>query len=256
MSEKVSFGPSFIGMIVHFDQPRHWTWRLEAKVSEQHDQLSSWEFDAYERPSAAYGTFSCRNVNNPDQTGIMKIFKQVPYAGSDFEPPERRKSQASTELTEDAMDELKALRQLVDNGAEHTPTLRSCKIEKQGEDELVPDGFVAYLLIRPPPGRCLKSLYWALGAMERQAIRNAFRVAWLDCVKKGIYPQGGKIGHLMWDASLNKVYITEFQMWRPRRPTDTWKDIEWMAWGLAKPPRGYQWSRETRAHPDKTDWEM
>ncbi|RDW76828.1 uncharacterized protein DSM5745_06820 [Aspergillus mulundensis] len=74
---------------------------------------------------------------------------------------------------------------------------------------------------------------------ERDRIRNAFRVAFVDCVQAGIYPSQLNPANLYWDSDASRIVIAGFRNSRPAEPKDHWSDIEWIAWSLAKAPVGY-----------------
>lgn len=35
-----------------------------------------------------------------------------------------------------------------------------------------------------------------------------------------------------------------------------WRDTEWIAWGLAKVPRKYNWGPDQTLHPDMSQWTL
>ncbi|KAL1978988.1 hypothetical protein VTN96DRAFT_7560 [Rasamsonia emersonii] len=93
----------------------------------------------------------------------MKIYMQIPYAGSEFDPPEHRQSQATAtgHLTGFAASELSALKLLTEKACPSTPTLLDYKHDIQGPEGLVPGGFVFYLLMNKLPGRRLRGdFFW------------------------------------------------------------------------------------------------
>jgi hypothetical protein len=63
------------------------------------------------------------------------------------------------------------------------PAIRHHEVLKQGDEgdtQLVPGGFLHYVLFEKAPGVQLNwDLFWGYGRGERDAIRCAFREAWL-----------------------------------------------------------------------------
>lgn len=51
------------------------------------------------------------------------------------------------------------------------------KIDRQGRDELVPGGYMVYMLLGKVPGVQLDTVYWSMSAEVREKIRGLFRVA-------------------------------------------------------------------------------
>ena len=111
---------------------------------------------------------------------------QIPFEGSEFEPPAIRAVQASQELPWHAEAELKALQRLLAIGSLHTPKLPASKHETQPNDGMVPGGFIFFLVFSEMPGIALarkdqprkESLYWAQSSSTRSVIRQAFKNAW------------------------------------------------------------------------------
>ncbi|KAB8277405.1 hypothetical protein BDV30DRAFT_234737 [Aspergillus minisclerotigenes] len=68
-------------------------------------------------------------------------------------------------------------------------------------------GSILYLLIENAPGTQLDSAgLWGLRRRERDRIRQAFKIAWEECVAKGFRPYGG-VSSLFWNASSDKVSV-------------------------------------------------
>ncbi|KAI9931990.1 hypothetical protein ASPWEDRAFT_68470, partial [Aspergillus wentii DTO 134E9] len=258
MSDKVFF-PDYIDKEITFSNENgSTTWILTEKLSEQNDQLDEFEFREFEDVSAAYGVFRCKNASNPRDTATMKIFMQVPYAGSEFTSRQKRADQASDRLTYQAEKETDALRQLTERNCQHAPRVLGYQQDKQDEEGLVPNGFIVYLVMALVPGVQLeRSLYRQMPLSERQKICRAFKVAWLDCVMDGgIFTYRHGICSVSWDSTEEKIYITNFESCRQRAPTDRWQDIIFLQWGLMQPPRGYVWYEETEEHPDMSLWRI
>lgn len=54
----------------------------------------------------------------------------------------------------------------------------------------------------------------------------------------------------------NNSYIVGFQMSRPSRPEDVWRDVWWLTWGLAKGQPGYRSYKEVPKTSDTSKWTM
>ncbi|KAF7621604.1 hypothetical protein AFLA_011898 [Aspergillus flavus NRRL3357] len=102
-------------------------------------------------------------------------------------------------------------------------------------------------------------IFWGMAEQDRWTIRRAFKQAWLDCVSSGFKPAMSAIENLIWDAEKRKIYIMNFEdagrsyenpIW------SVWRDTEWIAWGLAKVPRKYNWGPDQTLHPDMSQWTL
>jgi hypothetical protein len=76
MCEDVFFWPDWLESDIHFFQPVPSSWTLVEKLSERNIQLNAEEYRAFDSPSAAWALYHCREVTNPKNAAIMKIYKQ------------------------------------------------------------------------------------------------------------------------------------------------------------------------------------
>jgi hypothetical protein len=105
---------------------------------------------------------------------------RIPYAGSEYACYEERARQASEILDTDSRERVEADQILARNQCTACPAIRHHEITKQKDDdtELVPGGFLRYLLFEKAPGVQLDwDLFWSYEREERDAIRSAFREA-------------------------------------------------------------------------------
>ncbi|KAL4783851.1 hypothetical protein BJX76DRAFT_357636 [Aspergillus varians] len=157
-----------------------------------------------EKPGGAYGTFLCQNVHDPNDVGVMKIIMH-PYAGSEYTSSAERARQASDSLTVNGRGELEPLQTLTKNQSKSTAVIRQYQAMQQDEKGIVPDGYLHLILMNRAPGVELsRELFWSLGYEERARIRNAFRDAWMECVRAGVRPIWG---HLFWDTASSKMWV-------------------------------------------------
>ncbi|KNG85974.1 hypothetical protein ANOM_006098 [Aspergillus nomiae NRRL 13137] len=131
------------------------------------------------------------------------------------------------------------------------------KNDLQKETDPVPDGYILFILMNYLPGVQLsEAIFWGLEASEREQIRQAFKLAWLDCIRSGILPALQDIEHVFWDGAANKAYITSFRMSEPAGADIMWRDTEWIAWDMAKPQDKYAWYKDKNPHPDMSKWTL
>jgi hypothetical protein len=86
------FSSRFLGMIVDF--PETSPWKLLTRIEEHVEQ----NFEEEEVTSFSRALFSCETPSsdsNPSRKALMRIWMQIPFEGSKFEPPATRAVQAS-----------------------------------------------------------------------------------------------------------------------------------------------------------------
>jgi hypothetical protein len=89
-----------------------------------------------------------------------------------------RKAQADINRSENMACEIKALRKLAENTAKHAPHLVAELHTKQGDDGIVPTGFISYLLMTWCPGVPLgEGDYQNMPQAERKKVFKAFKEA-------------------------------------------------------------------------------
>lgn len=154
-------------------------WRITSKLSEHNNQSNAFIYQRDPRPTEAWGVFKCVNNANA-QSAIMKIYKQIPYDGSLPTTPNFRRVQASANLARYSRRELPALTTLTKAKCKSTPILINCKQAQQNNFDVLPDGYILYLVMRKLPGIRLRyDLYWQeMSRGERDAIRQAFKQSW------------------------------------------------------------------------------
>jgi hypothetical protein len=107
------------------------------------------------------------------------FLSRIPYIDTDFKSAEFRKAQTDNNLASGLMDEIAALRKLALNVSKHSPHLVDVLHTRQGDDGMVPTGFISYVLMTWCPGVPLgENDYFSKPQSERNAIRQAFGEAW------------------------------------------------------------------------------
>ncbi|KAN0074068.1 hypothetical protein V8E54_008005 [Elaphomyces granulatus] len=119
-------------------------------------------------------------------------------------------------------DELGALDLLGKNRSKHSLSLVRVPDAKEGDDGMVPNtGFATYILMTWCPGvPLLEKDYYFKPKTEREAIRHAFKEAWDDARRCGVFNRLPIEGGLIWDVPNKKCYMVDFKDWSPPRPAD------------------------------------
>ncbi|KAI7972651.1 hypothetical protein EIK77_009114, partial [Talaromyces pinophilus] len=128
----------------------------------------------------------------------------IPYP---FTESLSHEDKAKEALPEAEISEEKAMLALTKGGCESVPQLLNWTREKQDNNSgPVPGGYLVYLVLQNLPGvRLSCEDYWNFSGTQREEIREAFKVAYMDCFNKGIIRTGGKLGtSLIWDDATKK----------------------------------------------------
>jgi len=105
----------------------------------------------------------------------MRIYLQIPVIGTQYRSRQIRGEQASKPRPRRELRTLEALKIL---NCDVVPDLLAYGVREQGEDSLVPGGFITYVIWDKVPGESLNAQeFWELDLASRQAIRDKFREA-------------------------------------------------------------------------------
>jgi hypothetical protein len=111
-------------------------------------------------------------------TLICLLLPRVPCIDTEFRTAEFRKAQADSNRSMDMEYEVKALRQLTKNASQHTPQLINILHTTQGDDGMVPTGFISFILMTWCPGIPLGAGDYARKSKDEQdKILEAFKDA-------------------------------------------------------------------------------
>ncbi|KAL4963654.1 uncharacterized protein BDV14DRAFT_201621 [Aspergillus stella-maris] len=237
------------------------SWRLERKCSERNDQ----EYVLVDHDpgigqglsKGAVGKFKCRNVADDREVAVMTILMDVPYF--DAECPyhaecnqQDESLQPNIRMSKVGHRELELLRILQINGVRWTPHIQNLQAATQGPNEPVPGRNIFYVLIDHVDGVELnRALFWSLPRDERDRIRKAFRIAWLDCVEYALISPHHC--HIFWDAESSKVSFVGLRDSSSGPPKDQWANWKWSLWELAALPPGANHT-QIFSNPETSGW--
>lgn len=122
------------------------------------------------------GRYLCHPAEDKNALAYMRIYKQIPYMGTEPDSSSVRGAQAV--LPPPDFMELVALRDLTDMNCTATPRLLGWRHYTQDSDDLVPGGFVTYLVWEKVPGDPLGEEFWSLDYDQRERIRAKFKKAY------------------------------------------------------------------------------
>ncbi|KAB8221533.1 hypothetical protein BDV33DRAFT_190303 [Aspergillus novoparasiticus] len=200
-------------------------WTLDKLYGEKNSQVDDERFYEYQCIGGAYGTFLCHNVMDSTYRGVMKIFIQVPYDGTQRAPAEHRKAQAQSIPVDDfdIDSQLNALSTLTTKHCKFSPIILDIKFGTQLAIDPVPGGYIYFVLTNYLPGiKLSKIIFWSLKA----------------------------------SVHIANSYITSFRMSEPAAESDEWRDDEWIVWGMVKTQNNRIWFEDPNKHPDMSTWTL
>lgn len=152
------------------------TWVIRAKLSEssffftESDKMSGFG------PGYAAGKFRCHDKADPTREAFMRIYRQIPVAGTEGNDRAARAAQAVSNFT---VSELHAFRTFNLKQCTAAPELLGYHEGQQPEDGLVPGGFTTTIVWEAVPGSPLsRKVFWSLDREKRDLIRENFRSAY------------------------------------------------------------------------------
>ncbi|PTU22714.1 hypothetical protein P175DRAFT_0507518 [Aspergillus ochraceoroseus IBT 24754] len=214
------------------------SWIITEKLGERAVHLAQDDVDMGVGTPMTVGKFLCHLEEDPGQIAFMRIYYQIPTTGTEdadlatlaqqIQPPE-------------VCGELEAYKQLMSQGSK----------KKQEEHDLVPGGYIKYLVWEKVPGLPLtEEFFWSLDPLVREDIRAKFRAAYEEMLRCGVKPQLSRISKIIYDQSTGTVRISGLRRGWPILDKIQWSDTRYVAYGLANRPDETDW----RSHPEK--WEL
>ncbi|KUM60745.1 hypothetical protein ACN42_g6378 [Penicillium freii] len=175
---------------------------------------------------------------------FIRIYYQIPITGTkdadlatlaqQIQPP-------------DICGELEAFRLLISQGCSSVPRFYRYYEKQQGEHDLVPGGFVKYVVWEKVPREPLtEEFFWSLDPGTREDIRVHFRAAFEEMLRCGVKPQMSRISKIIYDQSTGNVRISGFRRGWPIRDKLEWSDTRYVEYRLAKRHHDRDWPSDPR----------
>ena len=148
-------------------------WTIIKKLSELPKPITPEDSAAGMGPAFTEGKYSCRDGND---MAYMCIYKQIPRDGTRLGSSDVRKTQARPPRKHV---EMEALKFLTERQCSVTPRLLGYRVDKQGEHDIVPGGYILYIVWERVNGESLDiRTFWALPHAKREIIRQNFEKAY------------------------------------------------------------------------------
>jgi hypothetical protein len=121
------------------------------------------------------GKFMCHLEEDPAQIAFMRIYYQIPITGTEDADLATLAQQIRPPKV---CGEREAFRLLMSQGCSAVPRFLGYDESTQEEHDLVPGGYIKYLVWENVPGESLtEEFFWSLDLPTRDDIRAKFRVA-------------------------------------------------------------------------------
>ncbi|KAL4962676.1 Zn(II)2Cys6 transcription factor [Aspergillus stella-maris] len=176
MTDK-QFFTKWIGKTIQMTNPKTNTaseWIIEKIYSNKNDRVLAEEYFEDElsrgQPSAAYGVFRCRKSTDPVDIAVFNLVVQIHCAGGEW----TIRAERWTAILDD-------LKTLATGGSQYTLKIRRFQQGRLGYEDLVPGRFIHRVMVDHAPWIGLSDeLFRSFSRRERDAIREAFKVAWIE----------------------------------------------------------------------------
>lgn len=152
------------------------TWVITEKLSERAAPLTDHDVKMGRGSAKTVGKFLCHLAEDPNQIAFMRIYQQIPITGTEDAAHDILARQA---VPPGVCGELESFKLLQTGRCNAVPRFLGHAESTQGDDDLVPGGYIRYLVWEKVPGEPLtKEFFWSLDDTARKDIRSKFRVAY------------------------------------------------------------------------------
>ncbi|KAJ5832816.1 hypothetical protein N7474_001127 [Penicillium riverlandense] len=210
----------------------HRDWIVMEKLSEHPYSVTPEDSAEGMGPAYTAGKYLCRlaRAGNENKLAFMRIYKQIPLAGTALDNSSVRKAQASEDH---GHVELEALKRLTEQRCTATPELLGYRIGKQDTNDLVPNGYIIYLVWKKVRGDPLDiKEFWSLPYNQRRIIRDNFKTAYKKVLSFGYQPFMPRPSKIILDKSTGDVKISGFRGAAIIHPDPKWKDYNFVMFAL------------------------
>ncbi|GFF39692.1 hypothetical protein IFM46972_05970 [Aspergillus udagawae] len=152
------------------------TWVITEKLSERAAPMTKHDVKMGRGSAKTVGKFLCHLAEDPNQIAFMRIYQQIPITGTEDADHDTLARQA---VPPGVCVELESFKLLQSGRCSAVPRFFGHAESTQGDNGLVPGGYIRYLVWENVPGEPLtKEFFWALDDNARKDIRLKFRAAY------------------------------------------------------------------------------
>ncbi|OQE20809.1 hypothetical protein PENFLA_c015G00990 [Penicillium flavigenum] len=239
----LGFSELYVGTEVTFTAPSLQKWVIAEKLTEDVQQMTKWELDGGAGPPFAVFKYLCHSATDSAKKAFMRIYFQIPIEGTEYQRPEARQRQAATRKHQ----ELDVLKDLKLQQCPVVPTLLAYKEGKQGNNGVVPDGYITHVVWDKVPGKSLNQdkVWDPKSGPLREAVRAKFRDVWEELRRYRWEPGMPGLENIIYDEATGTMHIAGFRESASLDPEEKFTDMNFVGWGLAIPPRKPGWEKES-----------
>ncbi|KAJ5530057.1 hypothetical protein N7527_003450 [Penicillium freii] len=202
-------------------------WVIDKQLSEHICRLTERDIGEGLGPSFAAGKFACHIENG---------------AETEFHKSTRRAAQATTSPGHAEIAAFKTLRSAQSDVA---PQLLALRQDKQGNDGLIPGGYIDYLVWATVPGKPLaKEEFWRLHPSLRKIIRGKFKVLYSELGSFGFELSHSHIGKIIYDADSQTMHLCGLRAANELDKNVEWNDTLYAYYGLIQVPPVQSWPED------------
>ncbi|KAJ9486057.1 hypothetical protein VN97_g7290 [Penicillium thymicola] len=152
------------------------TWVITEKLSERVAPLTDHDVKMGRGSPQTVGKFLCHLTEDPKQIAFMRIYQQIPVTGTEDASNGILARQA---VPPGVSGELECFKLLQSGRCSAVPRFLGHAESTQGDHDLLPGGYIRYLVWEKVPGEPLtEEFFWGLDDTARKVIRSKFRAAY------------------------------------------------------------------------------
>ncbi|KAJ5996320.1 hypothetical protein N7522_007980 [Penicillium canescens] len=200
-------------------------WIILRKMDEHPTLITPEDFQEGMGPAFTAGKYYCRlaGAGNENNFAFMRIYKQIPLYGTRLDNASVRRAQASEPREHP---ELEAMMRFTRDRSTATPKVRGYRTGIQDANDLVPGGYIIYLVWEEVKGFCSldRQYFWSLPYNKRQLIRERFKIAFSEVMKFGYEPILATSSKIILNKDTGDVKISGFSRAVRIDPDTKWTD--------------------------------
>ncbi|KAJ9232140.1 hypothetical protein DTO169E5_7611 [Paecilomyces variotii] len=208
-------------------------WELKQVLTEKiFDDIITGKDGVYEVSGLALVT----QTRGPSQgtEAILRIRMQIPPVKN---PNSRLRKKfdysklKETEICWMGDHEIQVLQQLTEAGCSYTPTLIDYDVVAQSDDEYVPGGYIAFILMEKLPGRNLENFH-TFSLKKRDEVRISFLKSLRKLYALGYMHLDPRRRNIMWDNDTKRCFFVGIEEFDYQGKIKLIPRIDYRLWGL------------------------